>query len=456
MRPTYEHPPEKVSGWSLRHVFSLALIENLFFGAATVFAFLFAFVVLRQGVSGWASVAWLLVFWAVLAYLALPRLHRVLTAIYVPDYFFGRTRTSDGLLGDPVNLALTGSADQIHDVMRRAGWIEADPVDLTSSARIVTASLSRRSYPRAPVSPLFLFGRQQAFAYQQEVQGNPSQRHHVRFWPCPSGWLLPGGLRVDWLAAGSYDRAVGLSFFTFQVTHRIDRDIDIERDYIVDTIHYACPEVRTTLIEDFSTGYHSRNGGGDAMTTDGDLPVLGVEAVTPAPVADEAEAHDDVLHRVGRRPFSVVAALALTLLSLSASLAVAVYELESVVSGEMTAMAQEGEQISETAMLVIVLGSVVLTYAIMGVLAWLTYLGSQWARLCLLAGLTFSQLGSLVQWLGATRPTFWALTALAVDLLTIYALTSPSAQEWTREHGLTARRRARRLARRLAGRAVTD
>lgn len=221
MRPTYEHPPEKVSGWSLRHVVSLALIENLFFGAATVFAFLFAFVVLRQGVSGWASVAWLLVFWAVLAYLALPRLHRVLSGIYVPNYFFGRTRTSDGLLGDPVNLALTGSAEQIHDVMRRAGWIEADPVDLTSSARIVTASLSRRSYPRAPVSPLFLFGRQQEFAYQQEVQGNPSQRHHVRFWPCPPDWLLPGGHRVDWLAAGSYDRAVGLSFFTFQVTqHR--------------------------------------------------------------------------------------------------------------------------------------------------------------------------------------------------------------------------------------------
>ena len=28
--------------------------------------------------------------------------------IYVPGYFIGRARTSDGLLGDPINLALRG------------------------------------------------------------------------------------------------------------------------------------------------------------------------------------------------------------------------------------------------------------------------------------------------------------------------------------------------------------
>ena len=48
-----------------------------------------------------------------LAYLVLPRLHRILTTVYVPDYFIGRARTSDGLLGDPVNLAFLGEAEQI-------------------------------------------------------------------------------------------------------------------------------------------------------------------------------------------------------------------------------------------------------------------------------------------------------------------------------------------------------
>ena len=124
------------------------------------------------------------------------------------------------------------------------------------------------------MSPLFLFGRQQDFAYQQEVAGNPAKRHHVRFWRCPDDWLLPGGRRVEWLAAGTFDRAVGLSLFTLQITHKIDADTDIERDHIVATITEAVPGTRLDVIRDFSTGYHSRNGGGDSITTDGDMPII--------------------------------------------------------------------------------------------------------------------------------------------------------------------------------------
>jgi hypothetical protein len=36
----------------------------------------------------------------------------------------------------------------------------------------------------------------------------------VRFWPVPDGWRLPGGFQVGWLAAATYDRAVGISLFT--------------------------------------------------------------------------------------------------------------------------------------------------------------------------------------------------------------------------------------------------
>ena len=141
---------------------------------------------------------------------------------------------------------------------------------------MVLTVLSGRSYPNAPVSPAFLFGRRQDFAYQQEVDGNPRRRHHVRFWRCPTGWLLPGGHRVDWLAAGTYDKSVGFSLFTFQFTHKIDENIDIERDYIIESVKSNNKNVRVTILKDFSTGYHSRNGLGDAIRTDGDLPILEV------------------------------------------------------------------------------------------------------------------------------------------------------------------------------------
>ena len=233
---------------------------------------------------GWWGIPFFLGFWALLAYLVLPRLHRILTTIYVPDYFIGRARTSDGLLGDPVNLAFLGDGEQIERALRAGGWTRADPVTLASSWRIISSTVRGRSYHEAPVSPLFLFGRQQDFAYQQEVDGNPAQRHHVRFWKCPDGWLLPGGRRVDWLAAGTFDTRVGLSLFTLQVTHKIDANTDVERDHIVATVTAGDPRVTVDVIRDFSTGYHARNGGGDSIRTDGDLPVVdgrGLREVSP-------------------------------------------------------------------------------------------------------------------------------------------------------------------------------
>ncbi|WP_076682337.1 LssY C-terminal domain-containing protein [Microbacterium sp. RU33B] len=229
---------------------------------------------------GWWGIAAAVVFWVLLAYLVLPRLHRILTTIYVPNYFIGRTRTSDGLLGDPVNLALMGDGDRIEAALRSAGWTKADPVTLGSSWKIIVSTLTRRSYDEAPVSPLFLFSRQQDFAYQQEVDGNPSQRHHVRFWKCPDDWLLPGGRRVDWLAAGTFDTSVGLSLFTLQVTHKIDADTDVERDHIVSSLTAADPRITVDVIPDFATGYHARNGGGDSIRTDGDLPIVDVRGVS--------------------------------------------------------------------------------------------------------------------------------------------------------------------------------
>ena len=269
----------------------------------------------------------LIIFWVALAYLVLPRVHLVLTRIYIPNYFMGRTRTSDGLFGDPVNLAFRGREEQLRSIMERAGWTAAAPVTLATSRRIVIDSLLHRSYPAAPVSPLFLFGRQQDFAYQQEIDGNPRRRHHLRFWRCPEGWLLPGGISVDWLAAAAYDRSVGVSFFTLQVTHRISPDIDAERDYVVSSLTASGSELSVHVIKDFSTGYHSRNGGGDSFETDGDLPVVdagqvpalpGKPRVTAAGAAGGGAAGGGV-----RRPAPTLIGAVLLLLRAVAALAVA-------------------------------------------------------------------------------------------------------------------------------------
>lgn len=273
--PTYKEGLQKMRVGRSFPLF--ALLDTLIIAITLVLVVWLAALLLRQGSDlSLSGLIYMVVFWAFIAYLGLPRAHQLFSTIYVPDYFIGRTRTGDGVLGDPVNLALDGSDKDIHAAMQRAGWTRADEITLGSSWGIVKSSVLRRSYPAAPVSDLYLFGLRHEFAYQQEVDGNASQRHHVRFWRVPEGWVLPGGHRAQWMAAGSYDKAVGFSAFTLQVTHKIDEFIDRERDYIVNSVRYADPECSVRVIEDFSTAYHHRNGGGDRVQTDGHLPIVDV------------------------------------------------------------------------------------------------------------------------------------------------------------------------------------
>ncbi|TXR56747.1 LssY C-terminal domain-containing protein [Quadrisphaera setariae] len=266
-------------------------VDGAFFVAGTALVFWLGWVLLRDHRAlAWGELGRLVLFWALVAYVGLPRLQQVLTKVYVPDYFIGRTTTSSGILGDPVNLGLLGSEHQVHAAMTAAGWTRADEVTLRTSWGIVVSALLRRPYPSAPVSPLLLFGRVQAFAYEMQVGGDASRRHHVRFWPTPPGWVLPGDHRVDWLAAGTFDRAVGLSLFTLQVTHKIDADIDVERDHVVVTLQRGVPQARTEVLRHFVAAFHSRNGGGDVVRTDGSLVVLDLTDLPgPRPGAPEAD-----------------------------------------------------------------------------------------------------------------------------------------------------------------------
>ena len=105
------------------------------------------------------------VIWILAAYIVIPLVHRILTKLYIPDYFIGRIRTIDGLLSDPVNLAFVGSEKQLHKAMQNAGWFLADNINVKTSIRACIATIFHKSYASAPVSPGYLFNQKQAFTY---------------------------------------------------------------------------------------------------------------------------------------------------------------------------------------------------------------------------------------------------------------------------------------------------
>lgn len=210
--------------------------------------------------------------WLLLAYVILPHLYRWLSKIFLPNYFIGRTQAGDGMLADPVNLAVIGSQNKLINGMIAAGWKQADKLNFKSSLRMIYAAIAGRHYSSAPVSSLFLFSNKQNLAFEKDVGGNPRRRHHARFWKTPNNWWLPGGYRADWLGAATFDTNVGLSLFTGQITHKIDSNVDKERDFVVSDLKQSAEGIK--WVKHFTSSYNTRNGGGDIIHTDGALPFI--------------------------------------------------------------------------------------------------------------------------------------------------------------------------------------
>ena len=231
------------------------------------------------------------------AYVILPRAVRmglkILQRKRVPRFSI----TGDGLPGDPVNLVLIGTLQQLRAAFAHAGWSEADRLGLASSWRMVRAFVFNSPYSTAPFSTLYLYGRGQDIGFQKAIDDSPRQRHHIRFWALSparaeatvgtaSFWLNtdrpPQGAHVFWVGAGTKDTGFSLTRLTFQITHATASDTNAERDYII-------AELRNNrVIEDVNT---YRSGGHlplhvNHYITDGEVTVANLAppsgAATPA------------------------------------------------------------------------------------------------------------------------------------------------------------------------------
>jgi len=178
------------------------------------------------------------------------------------------TVTSLGIPGDALNVGVEGGREDILCAMRASGWRPADPVTLKSSFKIVGSVIARRAYATAPVSDLFWEGRHEDLAFEKPSGISPSRRHHVRFWQALD--VGQDGAPV-WLGGATYDRSVGVSHFTGQVTHHIDADIDSERDLLIGDLATSGHVLSAYEVAGVGPTLHGRNGGGDLYFTDGEI-----------------------------------------------------------------------------------------------------------------------------------------------------------------------------------------
>ncbi len=217
---------------------------------------------------GLAAAAAIVVFWAVVAYFVLPLTWRHYQHQKALAGLAMVTRTRDDIPGDPINVGLVGSKEDVLCAMNAAAWYPADPITLRSSIEIVGSILLDRPYRDAPVSHLYYDGKREDLAFEKPVGKSADRRHHVRFWKA-----LDRGQegRAVWLGAATYDRGIGLSHNDARITHHIGPVVDAERDLL--TADLTAAKVVGTIYEVTGIGptLNGRNGERDPYYTDGEI-----------------------------------------------------------------------------------------------------------------------------------------------------------------------------------------
>ncbi|MGY3584113.1 hypothetical protein ACVIGB_006828 [Bradyrhizobium sp. USDA 4341] len=180
------------------------------------------------------------------------------------------THTAAGIPGDALNVGLVGGKEDVIRAMNAAEWFPADPITLRTSIEIIGSVMLDRPYRDAPVSPLYYQGKKEQLAFEKPDGRSADRRHHVRLWQ-----VLEKGTdgRPVWLGSITFDRGVGLSHDTGQVTHHIGPDIDAERDLLMHDLRVAGMVEAFFQISGIGPTLFGRNGEGDPYYTDGEIDV---------------------------------------------------------------------------------------------------------------------------------------------------------------------------------------
>lgn len=195
------------------------------------------------------------------------------------------SRVSDkaegGNPGDLVNFVLVGNQDQVKAAFKAAGWVLADKTNQDAVVGALLATLQKQVYVTVPMSTLYLFGRGQDFGYARaQAVEVAAQRDHFRIWKAP----IEAQGQVVWAGAGTHDIGIEKDKRSENaITHKIDPEVDKERDFIGATLQQAgWVEAMTYMDRGSSAIKQAFTATGGEIKSDGRVLVIVLKPVTAA------------------------------------------------------------------------------------------------------------------------------------------------------------------------------
>jgi LssY-like putative type I secretion system component LssY len=192
-----------------------------------------------------------------------------------------------GTEGDRINFLIVGSENKVQAALQTAGWVKVDKSNRDAALRGLLVSLSKQAYVTVPMSELMMFGRGQDFGY---AQADPvkviASRHHFRIWKAP--FQLEG--RTVWVGAGTHDIGFDRDQRNNKLTHKIDPEVDKERDYIGRSLSESGTVIKLDYLTPANPIRVAKTAHGEEFRSDGRTLIVYLEDDAP----DFARAFADI------------------------------------------------------------------------------------------------------------------------------------------------------------------
>ena len=177
------------------------------------------------------------------------------------------TETLKGNKQEPISFVIIAKNNQqLMELFKNAGWFLADEISIYSATKLATSAAWKKSYEQAPMTPDFWNTKVHDFGFEKADQNNNVRsRHHTRFWQ--TNYQTQEGYNI-YVGAASFD-----SNIKWGVTHKIDPDIDIEREFLFSDLQKT-GMITNVQKKQLVKPILGKNFSGDLFFTDGQAYIL--------------------------------------------------------------------------------------------------------------------------------------------------------------------------------------
>jgi hypothetical protein len=187
------------------------------------------------------------------------------------DYLPQRVINGDGREGDMLNLVFVAQPEDLQQTFTRAGWVKTDdwkPIFVWHLLR------HRNHDAQLPMARLYLFGRVQDYSYAlPDPNAIVTRRHHLRIWK--TDYTMDG--TPIWVGAASHDVAIVIAKGGHIVNHRIDPNVDAERDFVGSNLGGSVSVSRRAYLKSMRPVLEAQTSSGDSYHSDGRLLMLNLQ-----------------------------------------------------------------------------------------------------------------------------------------------------------------------------------